>query len=319
MTFRRVFLLPAILLAVLLAAAATRPRRHCLAWTIRRRSSRRRCGPPPSSSSCTRASRPTQEVGGESQRYTLEGDLNLAQREFHAAVDLAGGMGMQQRAEILLVGTDIFTRTQDPTAGGTADDRWQRIPIDAGSDPRNGIPATPAIAVALRALLSDPGLTAKLEGMETCGDRQCYHVTLTIAPDLTWRAINGALVGAPPGGELGPVDPAVPEITLDVLVDEATRRLMSAEHIDRGRGPVGRPDRDVERPRRRVRPRPAATRAGRRGERRWRHWRHPGPDGSRRHPRRGRQRARAGADGALADPDACNRARVSSGGARGDC
>ena len=101
------------------------------------------------------------------------------------------------------------------------------MPIDAGSDPRSGIPATPAIAVALRALLSDPGLTAKLEGMEACGDRQCYHVTLTIAPDLTWRAINGALIGAPPGGELGPVDPAVPEITLDVLVDEATRQLVS--------------------------------------------------------------------------------------------
>ena len=136
-------------------------------------------------------------------------------------------MGLQQRAEILLVGTDIFTRGQDPNLGGGQDDRWQRIPIDAGSDPRNGIPATPAIAVALRALLSDPGLTAKLEGMEACGDRQCYHVTLTVDPDLTWRAINGALVGAPPGGELGPVDPAVPEITLDVLVDEATRRLMS--------------------------------------------------------------------------------------------
>ena len=228
MTFRRVFLLPAILLAVLLAAcgnstAEALPRlddpkeivEEALRTTAELEFVHARL-------------EAAQEVGGESQNYTLEGDLNLAQREFHAAVDLAGGMGMQQRSEILLVGTDIFTRTQDPTAGGTGDDRWQRIPIDAGSDPRNGIPATPAIAVALRALLSDPGLTAKLEGMETCGDRQCYHVTLTIAPDLTWRAVNGALVGAPPGGELAPVDPAVPEITLDVLVDEATRRLVSA-------------------------------------------------------------------------------------------
>jgi len=166
------------------------------------------------------------EVMGESQNYSLEGDLNLAQREFHAAFDLQGG-GMQQRAEILLVGTDMFTRTQEPTLGAVRDDRWQRIPIDAGSDPRNGIPATPAIAVALKALLSDPGLDAKLVGMETCGDRQCYHLTLTIAPDLTWRAINGGLFGAQPGVEPGPVDPAVPEITLDVMVDEATRNLMS--------------------------------------------------------------------------------------------
>jgi hypothetical protein len=226
MTIRRVFLLPAILLAVLLAAcdstAEALPRlddpteilEEALRTTAELEFVHARV-------------EAAQEVASESQSYTLDGDLNLAQREFHAVVDLAGGMGMQQRAEILLVGTDIFTRTQDPTAGGAPDDRWQRIPIDAGSDPRNGIPATPAIAVALRALLSDPGLTAKLEGMEACGDRQCYHVTLTIAPDLTWRAVNGALIGAPPGGELGPVDPAVPEITLDVLVDEATRQLVS--------------------------------------------------------------------------------------------
>ena len=226
MTFRRVFLLPAILLAALLAASRLD---RAGAATPGRSQGDPRGGAADHRRARVRARAPRGRSGGlgESQRYTLDGDLNLAQREFHAAVDLEGGDGMQQRAEILLVGTDMFTRAQDPTVAPCHDDRWQRIPIDAGSDPRNGIPATPAIAVALRALLSDPGLTAKLEGMETCGDRQCYHVTLTIAPDLTWRAINGALVGAPPGGELGPVDPAVPEITLDVLVDEATRRLVS--------------------------------------------------------------------------------------------
>jgi len=226
MTFRRVFLLPAILLAVLLAAcdstAEALPRlddpkeilEEALRTTAELEFVHARL-------------KADAEVAGETQGYTVDGDLNVAQREFHANVEMEGGAGVQQRAEILFVGTDMFMRTQDPTLGGTGDDRWQRWPIDAGSDPRSGIPATPAIAVALRALLSDPGLTANLEGMETCGDRQCYHVTLTIAPDLTWRAINGALIGAPPGGELAPVDPAVPEITLDVLVDEATRQLTS--------------------------------------------------------------------------------------------
>ena len=227
MTFRRVFLLPAILLAVLLAAcdstAQTLPRlddpKEIVEEALRTTAelefvhARVEAGA---------------DVMGESQRYTLEGDLNLVQREFHANVDLeGGGAGVQQRAEILLVGTDMFTRTQDPTLGAVRDDRWQRIPIDAGSDPRNGIPATPAIAVALKGLLADPGITANLEGVKACGDRQCYHVTLTVDPEVTWRAVNGALVGAPPGGELGPVDPSVPEITFDVLVDEATRRLMS--------------------------------------------------------------------------------------------
>ena len=185
-----------------------------------------------------------------------------------------------------------------PPWAAARDDRWQRIPIDAGSDPRNGIPATPAIAVALKGLLADPGITANLEGMEACGDRQCYHVTLTVDPEVTWRAVNGALVGAPPGGELGPVDPAVPEITFDVLVDEATRRLMSLSTSIAAQGQsvdltATLSDHDVEFDL--VPPPPDQVVDV---ERRWRHWRHPGPDGSRRHPRRGRQRARAGADGA---------------------
>ena len=226
MTHLRVFLLPAILLAVLLAAcdstAQALPRlddpKEIVEEALRTTAELK----------FVHASLEAgTDVGGESQRYTLDGDLNVEQREFHANVDLSGGGGIQQRAEILLVGTDMFTRTQDPSLGAVRDDRWQRIPIGAGSDPRNGIPATPAIAVALKGLLADPGITANLEGVEACGDRQCYHVTLTVDPEVTWRAVNGALVGAPPGGELGPVDPSVPEIIFDVLVDEATRRLMS--------------------------------------------------------------------------------------------
>ena len=161
------------------------------------------------------------------QAATLEGDLDLAQREFHALLSATGGDVAGQQAELVLVGTDMFMRTQTGNPGDQADTRWQRMPIDAANDPRNGIPATPAIAVALKALLGDPGITSTLEGMEACGDGQCYHVTVTIAPDVTWRAVNGALIGGQPGAEIGPPDPAIPEIVLDVTVDEATRQLMS--------------------------------------------------------------------------------------------
>jgi hypothetical protein len=161
------------------------------------------------------------------QAATLEGDMDLGQREFHALLTATGGDATGQQAELVLVGTDMFTRTQGGPFGNSSDGRWQRMPIDAANDPRNGIPATPAIAVALKALLGDPGIKSTLEGMEACGDRQCYHVTVTIAPDVTWRAVNGALIGGQPGAEIGPPDPSIPEIALDVMVDEATRRLMS--------------------------------------------------------------------------------------------
>ena len=161
------------------------------------------------------------------QAATLEGDLDLGSREFHAALNATGGGAVGQQAEVLLVGTDMFTRTSGGPFGDQTDGRWQRMPIDAGSDPRNGIPATPAIAVALKALLGEPGIKSTLEGMEDCGGGQCYHLTVTIAPEVTWNALNGGLFGGQPGAEVGPPDPAVPEIVLDVMVDEATRRLMS--------------------------------------------------------------------------------------------
>lgn len=167
------------------------------------------------------------DAQGMAQQYTVEGDLNLAQREFHALAELGAG-GISQKAELLLVGTDMFVRLQDGGLGGSvADDRWQRQPLDGGSDPRNGLPATPAIAVALKALLADPGITSELVEMTSCGDRRCYHVTITVDPEVTWRAMNGGLIGGAPGMEVGPPDPAIPELVFDVKVDEETRNLVS--------------------------------------------------------------------------------------------
>ena len=226
MTLRRSFLLPAILLAAVLAAC--QPSAEALP---------RLDDPKEIIEEALRTTAELEfvharleggtEMDGMAQQYTVEGDIKLAQREFHALAEMGAG-GMSQTAELLLVGTDMFVRLRDGGLGGTvADDRWQRQPLGGGSDPRNGLPATPAIAVALKALLADPGITTVLEGMTSCGDRQCYHVTITVDPEVTWRAINGGLIGGAPGNEIGPPDPAIPELVFDVKVDEATRNLVS--------------------------------------------------------------------------------------------
>jgi hypothetical protein len=228
-SFKRLFLLPVVLLGLLVAAcespAAALPRLDDPAEILEE------------------ALRTTAELeyvhaqldaqlagdanpAGGPMTYTVEGDLDLANREFHAVAGAELGDGAKQQAELLLVGTDVFIRMQGmPGADGAG--QWQRTPIDAGSDPRAGLPATPAIAVALKALLADPGLEAELVGMETCGDRSCYRIEATVAPDLTWRAINGALFGGMPAEDLGPPDPMVPALTFDLTIDEATRQLLS--------------------------------------------------------------------------------------------
>jgi hypothetical protein len=227
MTLRRSFLLPAVLLVAAIAGAC-QPSAEALP----------RLDDP--KEILEEAIRTTAELefvhakleGGSSalgvaQQYTVEGDVDLAQREFHALAEMGAG-GASQRAELLLVGTDLFLRAQDSRAAPpSGDNRWQRQPLDGGSDPRNGLPATPAIAVALKALLADPGITTAFEGMTECGDRQCYHVTIAVDPEVTWRALNGGLIGGAPGNEIGPPDPAVPQLVFDVKVDEATRNLVS--------------------------------------------------------------------------------------------
>jgi len=161
-------------------------------------------------------------VPGDAGRmgYVVDADIDLGRREFHAAVDGNLGIIGATRAQILVVGSDLYMRTEETG-------RWQRSSIAPGTDPRADVPPNPAIAVALRGLLEDPSIDAELTGVEACGGSQCYQLVATIAPDLIWRVVNGAVFGAPPDVDPGPVDPAIPAVTLEIEVEEATRRLVS--------------------------------------------------------------------------------------------
>jgi hypothetical protein len=156
--------------------------------------------------------------------YVVDADIDLGRRELHAeaATDVAV-MGTQ-RMRVLIVGSDMYVRVSDT-------ERWQRQPIEPGTDPRAAIPPNPAIAAAIQTILEDPSVRAELRGMEACGSGECYHVVATIAPELIGRMINGEFLGAPPGQTAGPVDPAIPEVPLDILIDERTRRLVSVSSV----------------------------------------------------------------------------------------
>jgi hypothetical protein len=227
MTLRRSFLLPAALLVAVLAAAC-QPSAEALPHLDDPKEILEEAIRTTAELEFVHANvEAATEALGNSQQYMVDGDVDLAKREFHALAELGAG-GVSQKAELLLVGTDMFLRAQDAGLGGpSVDGRWQRQPLDGGSDPRTGLPATPAIAVALKALLADPGITSTLEGMTSCGGGECYHVTITVDPEVTWRAMNGGLIGGAPGNAIGPPDSAIPELVFDVNVDEATRNLVS--------------------------------------------------------------------------------------------
>jgi hypothetical protein len=169
------------------------------------------------------------EAGGMVVEYTIDADIDLGSREFRAIAEAGMGIGGSQRIELLLVGTELFSRFEAPEGfeNPVPDGKWQRMGMGAGQDPRAGLPPNPAIAVALRVLLEDASLETGLLGMESCGDLQCYRIRATVAPDLIWRAMNGALFGAPPDTEIPPVDPSIPPVTLELMIEESTRRLVS--------------------------------------------------------------------------------------------
>jgi hypothetical protein len=159
------------------------------------------------------------QLGGK-MSYVADADIDLGRREFHAVIDGSLGLVGDTQVELLVVGSETFTRTD---AAGP----WQRSEIAPGTDPRAAIPPNPAIATALQAILADPSVEPELRGMEACGGGECYHVVATITPELIGRLMDGAIFGAPPGQEAQPIDPGVPPVTLDILVDERTRNLVS--------------------------------------------------------------------------------------------
>ncbi len=174
------------------------------------------------------------QLGNQAMSYVIEGDIDLDRRDFHLVTE--GNMGAAvlgtQRVEMLLVGTEAFVRYQGMGGGLEGSDKWMRTSLGGGQDPRAGIPPNPAIAVALRTILEGEGIDTTLTGMEACGEAQCYALKMTIDPELITQALGGVLFGMPGGvgGELDPEavpDPAIPEIVLDVRIDEATRRLVS--------------------------------------------------------------------------------------------
>ena len=76
------------------------------------------------------------DIMGSSQSYAVDADLDMGRREFHAVVELAGNGAIAQRVELLLVGTDMFTRMQGGGFGVENDGRWQRTALGQGGDPR---------------------------------------------------------------------------------------------------------------------------------------------------------------------------------------
>lgn len=162
-----------------------------------------------------------QDVGAAqpmTAKVTLDADIDLARRALAARTmtSMGANFGADQVSEMILVDGQQFTRNPPDT-------RWTQFGM-LGAQPT--LPSNQEIADAINGSLDGAGVILRLADATPCGDGTCYHVVAELDPNAAWQLL-GPLLGG--GGGAMPPDLNLEPITVDVLVDQATRALMGLD------------------------------------------------------------------------------------------
>ena len=162
-------------------------------------------------------------VGGVTDTASIEASVNLAEGELAAqGADRNGG----NIFAVIVAGGDLFAR-------GGGGEQWTRIP-EAGLNPsilftlaRGEAGEPPDYLALLTAVVTDPRTTFELRGVEDCDPGRCYHTVIAITREQVWPlVIELAGLDAIPGGVEPPPPGDLPLISIEVLTDMATLRLV---------------------------------------------------------------------------------------------
>jgi hypothetical protein len=141
----------------------------------------------------------------------IEGDLDIAAKNAAFAVSIPAFLGL--KLDMVQVGQTSYSKVSLDPSG-----KWQKSTtrstdaLSSASDPQKALGD-------IQAFLDKPEVAPKKLGDEKCGDKDCYHVQMTLpAADLA--------------GALGSPDPAAsPPVTsalLDLWVEKDSSRLAKA-------------------------------------------------------------------------------------------
>lgn len=157
-----------------------------------------------------------QAFGGPAMngRMAFDVDFDLDTRSFagRSVVSMAGIPAMT--SDMILVGGQQFTRTAPAT-------RWTQMPQFGAQVP---FPSNDQLVEGISTVIQGAGVDLQLADPEPCGEATCYHVIANMDPATEWQLLaplTGGVGAAPAGGGL-------PPLTLHLLVDQATRALVSA-------------------------------------------------------------------------------------------
>jgi hypothetical protein len=151
-----------------------------------------------------------------------EGVLDLVNGEMSLA-----GAGNDGAGAFAYIQADGFGFARIPGNG-----RWSKVPAMggiAGIFLLGGNAAVPQVDVkaALADLLDDSDTVVELRGVEDCTTGRCYRTAVGLPPAQVWKLVVGLtgidkLPGGPPVQQ--PAD--IPPISLEILTDTATLRLV---------------------------------------------------------------------------------------------
>lgn len=157
-----------------------------------------------------------QGLGGQamSGRMVFDVDADLDTRSF-AGRTVASIQGMPaMTSDMILVGGQEFSRNAPDT-------RWMQMPQFGAQMP---FPTNDQLVEAISTVVQGTGVDLQLAEPEPCGEATCYHVIANLDPATEWQLLaplSGGVGAAPAGVNL-------PPLTLHLLVDQATRALVSA-------------------------------------------------------------------------------------------
>lgn len=159
---------------------------------------------------------------GEINGGSIEADVNLAEGELAAQ-----GVGSDGNGQFALVAADgdLFARSGPQgwtrIAGGGLDPRM----IFMGRGGAGG--QAPDYLAMLRGVVTDPQTAIELRGVEECDVGRCYHTAIGLTGAQVW-ALTAELLGFDelPGAPAQPPPEELPSISIEVLSDVATLRLI---------------------------------------------------------------------------------------------
>jgi hypothetical protein len=125
---------------------------------------------------------------------TVEGDLDMAGKKFHAALNAPAMFGLT--ADLIVLDQVTYTKVS------LMSDKYQKSTSTGDSagtgDPQKAIDE-------LTAFLGKPEVAPVKKADEKCGDQDCYHVSLPLTSNDISGAVGGALGSSAPSGT-GTVD-----------------------------------------------------------------------------------------------------------------